>query len=104
MRVLVSTFADGDDEKVLLAMRKLPYDSLPLLVAEDVEGPSLERIRRLEDLSGHEVSILTIETGGFMSMVDSISEELSALSFDRASVSRNEPMTTSGIGALLAGV
>lgn len=103
MRTLVSTFTDGDDDKVLLAMRHLPYDGLVLLVVEDFEGPSLNRIMKLEGLSGHTVDIRTIEADGFMPMVDSISEELSALTFDKLKGSRNEILLNISGGSKIMG-
>ncbi len=103
MRTLVSTFAEGDDEKVLLAMRHLPYDSLVLVVTEDAEGPSLDKIRKLEELSGHEVIVRVIETGDFMRMVDSISDELLALAFDKQKGSRNEVVLNMSGGSKIVG-
>jgi len=103
VRTLVSTFTEGDDDKVLLAMRHLPYDGLVLLVVEDFEGPSLNRIRKLEGLSGHTVDIRTVEADGFMPMVDSISEELSALSFDKLKGSRNEILLNISGGSKIMG-
>lgn len=103
MRTLVSTFTEGDDDKVLLAMRHLPYDGLVLLVEEDSEGPSLDRIRKLEGLAGHEVDIRTIEADGFMPMVDSISEELSTLAFDKQKSSRNEILLNISGGSKIIG-
>jgi hypothetical protein len=103
VRTLVSTFTEGDDDKVLLAMRHLPYDGLVLLVEEDSEGPSLDRIRKLEGLAGHEVDIRTIEADGFMPMVDSISEELSTLAFDKQKSSRNEILLNISGGSKIIG-
>ncbi len=90
MRILVSTFGEGDDGKVLLAMRHLPYDRLVLISETEAEGPSLERLRKLEGLSGHDVSVRVVEADAFMTMVDSISEELAGLAFDKHKGSRNE--------------
>lgn len=90
MRILVSTFAEGDDEKVLLAMRSLSYDQLVLMTERGAGGKSLDRIGNLELLSGHHVSVVEIEAGGFMTMVDSISSELAGLSMDRKTASRND--------------
>lgn len=90
MKILTSTFRDGDDEKILLAMRSLPYDRLVLFGHDDAEGPSLEKFRRLERLSGHEAGFREIGTASFMEMVDSISEELADLGSDKETGSRNE--------------
>ena len=79
MRVLVSTFSDGDDDKVLLAMRNLRYDRLVLVGFTDEPNNSLNRLRRLEGLSGQDVDFREIEPGPFMEMVNSISNELSSL-------------------------
>jgi DNA-binding transcriptional ArsR family regulator len=85
VRTLVSTFADGDDDKVLLAMRKLPYDRLVLIGLTGADGPSYEKLLRLERLSGHDVDFREIVYDSFMAMVDSISEELSELGVGRGS-------------------
>lgn len=90
MRILVSTFTDGDDSKILLAMRQLPYGRLVLIGLGDAEGPSIQRIRKLEGLSGNDVGYREIDAGQFMEMVDSISEELTALVLDKETGSRNE--------------
>ncbi len=103
MRMLVSTFKEGDDSKILLAMRNLPYDRLVLIAASDGEGASLEKLRRLEALSGHDVSLRVIPDTGFMDMVDSISDELAALRFDTGKGSRNEVALNISGGSKLMG-
>jgi len=91
VRILVSTFMDGDEEKVLLAMRALPYDQLALIGAEDSEkSDSMKMITKLEGLSGHDVDFRPIPEGGFMEMVDSISEHLSTLCHDASTGRRNQ--------------
>ena len=63
----------------------------------------MNRIRKLEGLSGHTVDIRTVEADGFMPMVDSISEELSALSFDKLKGSRNEILLNISGGSKIMG-
>ncbi len=103
MRVLVSTFADGDDEKVILAMRELPFDQLVLIGEEDAEErDSFDRIRKLEELSGHEVQFRAIEADQFMTMVDSVSDVLHALSNEDVALNISGGSKILGDAALLA--
>lgn len=81
MRVLISTFGDGDEEKVLLAMRSLAYDQLVLVGGIDIEeSRGFERIKNLEEMAGHTLSVETVgrDGGGFMQLVEEVSEVLSA--------------------------
>jgi len=100
VRILVSTFSDGDDDKVLLAMRRLPYDELVLVGPED-DGPSMSRLRKLEELSGRELEFREILPGSFMDMVDSISEVLAAARTDRGE--RNEVLLNISGGSKIMG-
>ena len=79
MRTLVSTYGPEDTEKVLLAMRTVPYDRLVLL-GEDgaMESEASRTIQRLEEISGHELVYETIPDKDFLGMVDMISEVLSS--------------------------
>lgn len=103
MKILASTFKNGDDDKVLLAMRNLPYERLVLIGADDADGPSLERIKRLERLSGHDLSLKGIDATGLMDMVDSISEELAEMSSDEDKGERNEVILNISGGSKLMG-
>ena len=81
MRILASTFAEGDDDKLLPAMRMLPYDRLLLIGHEGFEeGRSFARLRRLEEASGHTIDTAAVYPGGFMELVDQISEALASRS------------------------
>lgn len=74
MKKLVSTFGDGDFERTMEAMRRLPYERL-VLVGEDgmTETESFARIRAFEELSGHEVESEIVEGSDFMDLVDQVS-------------------------------
>lgn len=73
MRVLVSTFSDGDLEKVLLAMRNLPYDNLVLIgEAGAEETKDLRELRRLESMTGNEVRFEQVDASDFMGLVEEI--------------------------------
>lgn len=79
MKVLVATFGQGDEDKILMAMRGLPYDRL-VLVGESGEEPSgLEELKRMESMTGHEVRFIQVGTEDFMGLVDEISEIVSEL-------------------------
>lgn len=77
MKTLVCTFGEGDFEKTIEAMRRLPYEML-LLVGENgmAETESFARIRAFEELSGHEVEAEIVDGGGFMDMVNQVSTVL----------------------------
>lgn len=78
MRILASTFKQGDLEKVLQAMRSLPYDRLLLIGLQGVEEcEDLSRIQHLEEMAGHPVELVVAEDGDFMGMVGQMAEELS---------------------------
>lgn len=73
MKVLVSTFGPGDEEKVVLAMRSLPYDHLVLIGEEGVdECDDLHHLREMEDMAGHSIDLEVLEDEGFMELVDSV--------------------------------
>ncbi len=101
MRVLVSTFCDGDDEKVLLAMRTLPYDQLVLVGPDENGGPSMSRLQKLEELSGRELEFCEIPPGPFMGMVDAICETLAAFRVVRER--RNEVLLNISGGSKIMG-
>lgn len=74
MRTLVSTFGEGDLEKVLLAMRSLPYDRLVLVgEAQEDELVGLAELRRLESMTGNEVLFERVDAADFMGLVEEIS-------------------------------
>jgi hypothetical protein len=77
VKTLVSTFGEGDVDKTMEAMRRLPYEKL-VLIGEDgmADTESFARIRSFEDLSGHEVEAEIVEGGGFMDLVDQVSSIL----------------------------
>lgn len=77
MKILASTFAEGDDGKLLKAMRLLPYDRI-LLIGQEVfdRSKSFVRLRRLEASTGHDIDVETIAGEGFMELVDAVSDAL----------------------------
>jgi len=77
LKVLISTFGRDDFEKVVQAMRRLPYERLVLVGgSEAAESMALARIKELEELSGHEVTDEIVPESGFMEIVDAMSEIL----------------------------
>jgi DNA-binding transcriptional ArsR family regulator len=80
LTTLVATYGDGDEDNVLLAMRRLPYSSLVLVgTTEEREPAGLEELRRLEAVAGHELVFERLSSQDFMGMVDDISEIMSGL-------------------------
>ncbi len=79
MRYLVSTFRQGDYDRILQAMRGLPYERLVLIGLEDVaECEDLKAISLLEDVAGHRIETELLNGSDFMGTVDSIADMLSA--------------------------
>jgi hypothetical protein len=77
VRILVSTFGPEDAERVLQAMRQLPYDKLVLIGQEGIQGcEAFQRIMNLEDMAGHAVDAETVDEDDFMALVDGVSEIL----------------------------
>lgn len=77
MRLLLSTFGPGDADRVLNAMRMLPYDKLVLLGEEGVqESVDFSRLERLENMSNKKIEFQPIFDSDFLGMVDSISDVL----------------------------
>ncbi len=73
MRTLISTFGEGDDQKVLEAMRRLPYDRLVLIGNDKIEeSASLRMITAVEELAGQKVGLEVVIDSGFMGLVDEI--------------------------------
>ena len=103
MRVLFSTFGGDDVEKVLCAMRALPYDQLVLIgpgSAQDSDGYS--RLCNLEEMSGHKVDFELAEGPDFMSIVDEVSEAIERrLGFKKPGSDNHILMNISGGDKLL---
>jgi DNA-binding HxlR family transcriptional regulator len=79
LRALVATFGEGDEDKVLMAMRCLPYDRL-VLVGEAGEEPSgLAALRRMESMAGNEAGFVQVGAGDFMGLVDELCELVTGL-------------------------
>jgi len=77
LRILISTFGDGDTEKVLCAMRVLPYDQLVLVGPESIVDCDGYRIlSKLEEMSGHRIETELVESDDFMKLVDEVSEAI----------------------------
>jgi len=78
VRVLVSTFGPEDADRVLQAMRQLPYDKL-VLAGDDrvLESDAFTRINDLEEMAGHTIDFETVDQDDFMALVDGVSEILS---------------------------
>lgn len=78
MRVLISTFGPEDADRVLEAMRQLPYDKL-VLAGDDrvLESDAFTRINDLEEMAGHTIDFETVDQDDFMALVDGVSEILS---------------------------
>jgi len=77
LRVLVSTFGVGDLDKVLLAMKHLPYDRLVLMGDRHVEeSGDFGKIRDLEAMTDHGVKVEIVDDDGFMELVNSVSDVL----------------------------
>lgn len=102
MKILVSTFGGYDFEKVVQAMRRLPYERLVLVTgSEAVESMALARIRELEELSGHEVTAEIVQESGFMEIVDAMSEILEKYSRDTRGTCNDIILNVSGGDKLL---
>jgi DNA-binding transcriptional ArsR family regulator len=90
LRVLVSTFGVGDLDKVLLAMKHLPYDRLVLMGDRHVEeSDDFSKIRDLEAMTNHGVTVEIVDDDGFMELVNSVSEVLQRHARDPGTGARN---------------
>jgi len=90
LRVLVSTFGVGDLDKVLLAMRRLPYERLVLMGDKDIEESSdFNKIREMEAMTGHDVAAEIVDDDGFMELVEGVSEVLQRHARDPSEGTRN---------------
>ena len=78
MIVLISTFGSEDADRVLQAMRQLPYDKLVLVGDDRVpESDAFTRLNNLEEIAGHTIDFETADQDDFMELVDGVSEILS---------------------------
>ena len=78
MRVLISTFGPEDADRVLQAMRQLPYDKLVLIGDDRVsESDAFARLNTLEEIAGHTIDCETVDQGDFLELVDGVSDILS---------------------------
>jgi len=78
VRVLISTFGPEDADRVLQAMRHLPYDKLVLVGDDRVsESDAFMRLNNLEEIAGHTIDFETADQDDFMELVDGVSEILS---------------------------
>jgi len=102
LKILISTFGKDDYEKVVQAMRQLPYERLVLMGGSDaMESKALGMLRELEEASGHDVTEEFVPEDGFMATVDSISEILERHSRDDRGKRNYVVMNISGGDKLL---
>lgn len=104
MRILVSTFGSGDADRVLQAMKRLPYERVVLVGgadAEDSEG--LRKIRRVEGMAGNDVAFELVAVEDFMVAVDEISDVLSRSARGMKSGDTNQIILNIGGGGKLLG-
>lgn len=79
MRLLASTFKQGDLEKILQAMRSLPYDRLLLIGMPGIEScEDAKRLRHLEEMAGHDVEFEVADEEGFMDIVGQVAGGLAS--------------------------
>ena len=80
MRILVSTFGSGDGDKVLDAMRAIPYDRLVLVGdAGAMASDDFARLSQLESMAGQGIAYQQIDGMDFMDLVEMVSEVLNSL-------------------------
>ncbi len=79
MRILASTFRQGDLEKILQAMRSLPYDRLLLIGITGIEDcEDAKRLTHLEEMAGHHVEFEVADDDGFMNIVGKVAGGLAS--------------------------
>lgn len=84
MRLLLSTFGPGDAERVLNAMRLLPYDKLVLVGEEGAqESADFSRLERLENMSNKKIEFQPIFDSKFLGIVDSVADMLARYTASR---------------------
>lgn len=104
MKVLASTFGEGDHNKVLDAMRRLPYERLVLIGERGLaDSSSFRRIRDFEGLSGHDVDVEAVETDDFMELVNEISAVLQKHARNPSTGERNALVLNISGGSKLLG-
>lgn len=104
MRVLISTFREGDLDKLTLAMRKLPYDKLVILGTDLNNGSdSLSTVKRLEEMAGHDVEVDELDDEDFLSLVDEVSAVLTKHLLDHKTNTRNTVSLNISGGSKLLG-
>lgn len=104
MRILVSTFAGEDAEKLILAMRSLPYEQIVLIGADGIESSSgFRKISMLEEMAGHELLVEIVDEDDFMELVDAVSAVLVKHSRDPKSGSRSSIILNISGGSKLLG-
>lgn len=104
MKILATTFSEGDHIKVLEAMRRLPYERLVLIGDKCMaESESCKKIRAFEELSGHEAEIELVEGQNFMELVDEVSSILEKHSKDAESGDRTDLVVNISGGSKLLG-
>lgn len=104
MRILASTFRQGDLEKILQAMRSLPYDRLVLIGVPGIEDcEDLKRIRHLEEMAGHEVDCAVTDDGEFIEMVGQVAGELTKRANGRHAAGKDSVILNISGGSKLLG-
>jgi len=79
LRILASTFKQGDLDKTLQAMRSLPYDRLLLIGMPGIEGcEDAKRLTHLEEMAGHHVEFEVADEGDFMDIVGQVAGGLAS--------------------------
>jgi hypothetical protein len=104
LRILISTFREGDTEKLTLAMRQLPYDKLVLLDTEQSgDSSTLATVRRLEEMAGHDVEVEELDDQDFLTLVEQVCKVFSRLAVDAATNTRNSVTLNISGGSKLLG-
>jgi len=102
LKILISTFGKDDFDKVVQAMRRLPYERLVLMGdADAMESKTHSVIRDLEEASGHEVTDELVPEAEFMAVVDAVSEIIGRYSRDDSGRRNDVVMNISGGDKLL---
>jgi hypothetical protein len=104
VKTLISTFGEEDFEKIMEAMRRLPYEQLVLVGETDLSrSETFERIRDFEEMSGHGVEAELVEGEDFMDLVEQVSEVLEKRSRPIQTGERNSIILNISGGSKLLG-
>jgi len=104
LRTLVSTFGPEDLERVITAMRALPYDRMVLVGEPGADtSEAFSQLKSVEEFSGHRLEFQGVSGTDFLGLVDDVSQVISSRLRDHETGARQDVSINISGGSKLLG-